>query len=189
MALQSEKEHKGKKNSSYRKWIIQVTISTFFISATISLLSNWAMQEISILWAFLLLLGIVSLGIITDIIGTAAASAERPPFLSMAARKVPGSEQGVWILNNAEKVSNFCNDVIGDICGIVSGATGAAIVTMLLVYQMPERWIGLAMSALTAAITVGGKAMGKRQAMHNSRNIVLFVGRAMSFLHITPKRR
>lgn len=34
-------------------------------------------------------------------------------------------------MKNANQVSSFCNDVVGDICGIVSGSTAAVIVTQL----------------------------------------------------------
>ena len=47
----------------------------------------------------------------------------------MAAHKVRGAREAVWMVRNAEKVSSICNDVVGDICGIISGATGALIVT------------------------------------------------------------
>ena len=71
--------------------------------------------------AFLILLVIVMVGIIFDIIGVAVTSADEKPFHSMAARKVPGSQEAIKLLRNAERVSSICNDVVGDICGVVSG--------------------------------------------------------------------
>ena len=82
----------------------------------------------------------------------------------------------IALLKNADKVSNFCNDVIGDICGIVSGAAASAIIL-----QIPTNhflW-NLLLSGFTAALTVGGKALGKSVALSRSENIVLQVARLL----------
>ena len=73
----------------------------------------------------------IALGIVFDMIGIAAASGTEREFHSMAAHKVRGAREAVWMLRNAEKVSSICNDVVGDICGIISGATGALIAANL----------------------------------------------------------
>ena len=49
----------------------------------------------------------------------------------MAAHKEKGAKEALKLLRNADRVSSVCNDVVGDICGIVSGATGAVIVARL----------------------------------------------------------
>ena len=69
--------------------------------------------------AFIVLLLIVFLGILFDIIGVAVMSANEKPFHSMAAKKLPGAVEAMKLLRSAEKVSSFCNDVVGDICGVV----------------------------------------------------------------------
>ena len=38
------------------------------------------------------------------------------------------------------------------------------------------------MTALVAALTIGGKAAGKRVAIEKSNNIVFFVGKLISFI-------
>ena len=49
----------------------------------------------------------------------------------MAAHNEPGASEAISLLRNASHVSSFCNDVVGDICGIVSGTTAAVIVVQL----------------------------------------------------------
>ena len=97
----------------------------------------------------------------------------------MAARKVPGAVEAIQLLRNAERVGSICNDVIGDICGVVSGSASAAIaVRMMESFELSwPRVIGLAMSALAAGLTVCGKAIGKSIAIHSSTEIVYGVGR------------
>ena len=60
----------------------------------------------------------------------AVATANEKPFHSMASRKVPGALEAIRLLRNAERVSSICNDVVGDICGVVSGSASATIATL-----------------------------------------------------------
>ncbi|MFQ9126695.1 MAG: hypothetical protein ACLR4Z_07780 [Butyricicoccaceae bacterium] len=65
---------------------------------------------------------------------------------------------------NAEKVSSICNDVVGDICGIISGATGALIVDTYHLRCDVRRLkvaVSLLITGLVSALTIGGKAAGK----------------------------
>ena len=68
-------------------------------------------------------------------IGTAVQSAEEKPFHSLAARKVKGARESISVIRHAPQLANLCCDVIGDIAGIISGAT-----TTLIVSE-PERYI------------------------------------------------
>ena len=92
--------------------------------------------------------------------------------------------EAIRLLRNAERVSSICNDVIGDICGVVSGSASATIAARVLEnfeFTWP-RMIGLAMSALVAGLTVGGKAIGKSFAIRSCTTIVHGVGRVIWWL-------
>ena len=103
----------------------------------------------------------------------------------MAARKVPGALEAIRLLRNAERVSSICNDVIGDICGVISGSASATIAAQVLSKSelAVETLIPLAMSALVAGVTVGGKAIGKTFAMNSCTKIVYAVGKFLWFFH------
>ena len=122
---------KKERNKSVR-WVISVFLATIFISGVISLASEEIMAASTMPVAFVILLVIVLVGILFDIIGVAVTSADEKPFHSMAARKVPGAMQAIRLLRNAERVSSICNDVVGDICGVVSGSASATIAAQLL---------------------------------------------------------
>ena len=161
------------------KWVVTIFLITILISGTISLLSDIIMSGSTMFVAFLILLVIILIGILFDIIGMAVASADEKPFHSMAARKVPGAQEAIQLLRNAERVSSICNDVVGDICGVVSGSASATIAAQILSnfeFSWPQI-ISLAMSALAAGLTVGGKAIGKSFAVNSSTKIVHTVGR------------
>jgi len=161
------------------RWVVTIFIVTIFISGAISLLSDVLMAGSSMAVAFLILLLIIFIGIVFDIIGMAVATADEKPFHSMAARKVPGAQEAIRLLRNAERVSSICNDVVGDICGVVSGSASATIAAQILSnfdFSWPQI-VGLGMSALAAGLTVGGKALGKGFAVNSSTQIVHAVGR------------
>ncbi len=172
------------------RWVIQIFVVTLFVSGSISFLSEEIMSESGILVAFLILLAIVMVGIIFDVIGVAVTSADEKPFHSMAARKVPGAHEAIRLLRNAERVSSICNDVIGDICGVVSGSASATIAAEVLRTMDGFSWprlITLAMSAVVAALTVGGKAIGKTFAINSSTPIIHSVGRVLYVFHNFPE--
>lgn len=170
------------------RWVVTIFFVTIFISGTISLLSDIIMSSSSMVVAFLILLAIIMVGILFDIIGMAVATADEKPFHSMAARKVPGAQESIALLRNAERVSSICNDVVGDICGVVSGSASATIAAQILAnfdFSWPQV-ISLAMSALAAGLTVGGKAIGKSFAVNSCTAIVHTVGRVIYSLNQLP---
>ena len=179
---------KKERNKTIR-WVVTIFLVTIVISGTISFISDEVMSSSGILSAFLILLAIILVGIIFDIIGMAVATADEKPFHSMAARKVPGALASIKLLRNAERVSSICNDVVGDICGVVSGSASATIAAQML-QKMELGWpqiITLAMSALCAGLTVGGKAIGKTVAVNSATTIVHTVGKIIYWLNHFPE--
>ena len=182
----SKKEH-----SRTIRWVVTVFFVTLVVSGMISLISDEVMASSGLLAAFAILLGIVFLGIIFDIIGMAVATASEKPFHSMAARKVPGAQEAIRLLRNAERVSSICNDVVGDICGVVSGSASATIAALILTHvdTLWPRAVILGMSALVAGLTVGGKAIGKTIAVNSCTQIVHLVGRILYTLNRLSKKK
>jgi len=173
------------------RWVVTIFLVTIVVSGTISLLSDLIMSASSMAVAFLILLAIILVGIVFDIIGMAVATADEKPFHSMASRKVPGAQESISLLRNAERVSSICNDVVGDICGVVSGSASATIAAQILAnFEMSwPQIISLAMSALAAGLTVGGKAIGKSFAVNSCTAIVHTVGRVLYTLRRFPQMR
>ena len=166
------------------RWVVTIFLVTVVISGIISFISDEVMSSHGIIFAFLVLLAIIFLGIVFDIIGMAVATADEKPFHSMAARKVPGAQAAIRLLRNAERVSSICNDVVGDICGVVSGSASATIAVQILRgvdFSWPQL-ISLLMSALCAGLTVGGKAIGKTYAVSSATEIVHAVGKLIFWL-------
>lgn len=175
----SDVQKKSKKPPSRVRWIVLVFIATMIISACFTLLSSSILDGSGTVAALVILLLIILIGIAFDVVGVAVTAAEERPLHSMAAKKVPGAKEAIGLIKNADRVASICNDVVGDICGVVSGSASAVIAVRLLENFTPT-WssiLKVAMSALVAGLTVGGKAIGKGLAMRYSVKIVHFAGR------------
>lgn len=180
MDIDSKKKKSVKKNngSSKANWIYKVFILAFGLSVFFSTISEFLLDKVNFLTSFFILLVIIIIGIFFDIIGIAVTSSNEAPFHAMAADKVPGGKEAVRLVRNADIVSNFCNDVIGDICGIISGAAGAAIVLKITAsgYVKNEVLISIILTGIISTLTIGGKALGKGIAIKNSKTVVYSVG-------------
>ena len=168
------------KSSKGGVWVFFIWIFTFLISAALTLAMSNIIQSTSLTVATIILLCIILINILSDIIGTAITAADEIPFNSMAARKVYGAKTAIMLLKNADKVSNLCNDVIGDICGIVSGAAAAYILVNLV--GGANLYAEALLGGFVAALTVGGKSLGKSTAISNSNAIVYKVAVVIRFI-------
>lgn len=168
------------------RWSILITIVTFFLSISINLLSSFLLKEASIFLGFFVLLFIIAIGIVFDIIGLSVATAEEAPFHSLSSRRVKGAKEAISLLRSAQQISNLCNDVVGDIAGIVAGASSATIAMSIAVFlKMNDATIcSLILTALSAAITVGGKAVGKGIALKYNNSIMFTIGKICYYVKL-----
>lgn len=189
MSKTKKQPHHGKekKVSSPYRWAVTAFLLAVALSAVLTLASEAMLEGAGMVVALLILLAFIGLGILFDILGVAVTAADAKPFHSMAAHRVKGARQALMLLRNADRVSSVCNDVVGDICGIVSGATGAVIVTQLQNgFNMKSVLISVAVTALVSGMTIGGKALGKPFAMQQSTRVVSLAGRV---LYLFRRRR
>lgn len=140
--------------------------------------------------AVIVLAVIVFIGIVFDVIGVAVTFEQPTAYNAMAAKKIRGAKEALYLIKNASTISSICNDVVGDICGIVSGAMGAAVVVKIVssTHAVDELILSVLISSLVAAFTVGGKAIGKAVAVKHSHNIVLAAGKVISVFKRRDKK-
>lgn len=173
---------KSQKKSGNLRWIVTIFFVTIIVSSAISFLSSTILDGVGLTVAFVVLMIIVMFGILFDIIGVAMISASEKPFHSMASKKIPGAVEALALLRNAEKVSSICNDVVGDVCGVVSGSASAIIAVKAFSSISSNTVSQLIMSATVAGVTIAGKAIGKNLAMRKSTQIVHIVSKAIYFI-------
>lgn len=190
------KEKKKIKFKAHRKkisffYVGGVFLLTFVLAALISFSTDLLLESATVTVSLIILLTVIMVGIAFDIIGVAATSAADTLFHAMASDKVPGAKESIFLVKNAEKVSNFCNDVVGDICGIVSGSISSFVLVAINSGGVDGKslYASFLMTAGVSSLTVGGKALGKYFAIAYNNQIVFLAGRILHFFHFGILRK
>lgn len=174
LKIQTRRKEKEKKEKVDVKWIVTILLMAFFISLGMSFVSEITLPKVPIYVGIILVIFFILIGVLFDMIGVAVTASDEKVFHSMNARKVKGASVAVKFKKNADKVASFCNDVIGDICGVISGSAGVTIALSLSqMLQVDVFLITLLVTAIIAALTIGGKALGKSLAI-NKANLILY---------------
>ncbi len=184
LLIQTKKKEKMKKESVQVEWICRIIIISFTISFVLSLISESTIPNLSLVFGIVIMLLFVFVGVMFDIIGVSVTSADEKIFHSMNSRKVRGADVAVKFKKNADKVSSFCCDVIGDICGIISGASATTIsVALAHTFHLNLLFVSLIVASLVASITIGGKAIGKSFAINKSNLILYEFAKIISYFY------
>lgn len=179
-SVEKNKQRDNGKNRTIR-WGITIGFITFLLSLFFSFISNTAVNGLAVIPAIIILLAVVGTGVMFDIIATAVTVAKEEEFHAMAAKKQKGAKNAIKLIRNSSRVANFCADVIGDICGVLSGAVGAIIALKIAESYGVGEVAQYLISALVAALTVGGKAVTKDIAKKHSTKILSIVSKLISF--------
>lgn len=181
-----EPRKQDKKNSQKAdtKWLLLITIISFIISFCLSLISELIIPNTIITVSIFLVLIFIFIGVIFDAIGLAVATADEKIFHSMATKKVKGARKAIKLINQKDKVSSFLNDVIGDICGVVSGSCGLAIsIKLASIIGTSQILLTIITTSIISALTIGGKAFGKTIAINNCNEILFEFSKILSIFN------
>lgn len=180
---QKSKDKGEKKRKKRNLWPLKALAISLVLSFAVNAGSELVLEDSQLWLASLLTVLILALGVLFDMIGTAATSCDVQPFLSMASRKVKGAKTAVKLAKNCDVVSSVCCDVVGDICGIVSGVCAATIavkVTEAVANVSLDFWLSVLIYAVISTATITLKAMGKRLAVNKANGIVFNVAKILS---------
>ena len=166
-------------------WIYKVFLLTFILSIIFSGISSVISNSFNNIVLFIILILVITTGILFDMIGVAFLTSEEASLHARASQKIKGAKEAIALLKNATKVSSVCNDVIGDICGIVSGSLGAVLTLSLVeTFDLSNILTTIIITAVISSLTVGCKAIGKDIAAKNSDSIVFTVGKIINFISL-----
>ncbi|CDQ17890.1 hypothetical protein SAMN05192559_102317 [Halobacillus karajensis] len=174
---------------------LSIAVITFVLAAIFSVISSSVLSGVIWIIGLVIVFIIVFTGVFFDMLGIAATAAEEKPFHAMASEKVSGAKEAIAIVRNADRFASFCNDVIGDISGIISGTASAVVVIQLANNfgysdgSTVQIVISVILTSIVAALTVGGKALGKFFAVHKSTDIIFFAAKAIAWLEKRLKVR
>ncbi len=171
---------KQKSKQSQKQWVVTVVLLSFGLSVVMSVLTSLFVDSAGLLVALIALIVLISIGIITDVIGTAVTSADERPFIAMASKKINGAKQALRLIRKAERVSSLLNDVVGDIVGVVSGSAGSVIALYLVSMGLPTAVASVRDCSVYVGLYDWWKAVGKSFAIETEREYRALVGKAMA---------
>lgn len=163
------------------KWILQISVTAFFLSMFFTFLSDTILSNVSILIGSIITVVIIFIGILFDMVGVAIAAVDEAPFHAMASKKKKEAKLALKLIKNRDKVSTFCCDVIGDVCGIISGSAGAVIIVSITkLTNFNALFVSMIIMGVISTLTIGGKAVEKGPAMNNSTKIIHMFAKILS---------
>lgn len=184
LKVQTRKKEKVKKEVVDFKWVGIIVLISFSLSISLSFISEMTVPNLNLFLGIMIALLFIAIGILFDIIGVSITAASAKVFHSMNSRKVRGADIAVKLIKNSEKVSSFCCDVVGDICGVISGATAVTISALLSTkFHFPILLTTLIVTGIISSLTIGGKAIGKSFAINKCDIIIYEFSKAISIFY------
>jgi len=189
-AEQSEKkadkapQHTDKKKKKRNLWPLKALVISLTLAFAVNALSSFSLSGANLWISLAVTVLILILGVVFDMIGTAATSCDVGPFLAMASRKVKGGKMAVKLAKKRDIVSSVCCDIVGDICGIVSGVCAATIAAEIAekatLNSSAVFWVSVSVYAVVSMATITLKAAGKGIAVKKANSIVYGVAKVLS---------
>lgn len=170
-----KKKQKKKIMPPWLSWGLGVLFLSFALTVLFSFLTEISIKGSPIYICIIVLIVLLVLNIGCDTLANAIITCQPDAFHAMASNKIKGAKRAVTLCKNATKLGSIFADVIGDICGIVSGAAGTAIVVYIAAVTSGDIWeivASILVSAIIGALTVGGKAIFKHFAIKYNKQIV-----------------
>ncbi len=173
-----------KVRSTATAWALKIMPITFCLS----LASSWFSQAVTtftdLTASVMLLLFMMLVSVVFDGIGVSVTSCDKAAVKKLLQYDAKRAKIALGLIANAEKVNSVCADVIGDICGVLSGACGAVLAADLVSQtNTGGTWLPTLTSAVVAAATVGGKALMKGIAVKNADKYVVQTAKALSVIY------
>ena len=166
-------------------WIYKVFLLSFIFSSLFSGISSLIADNFNMIIVTIILFLVIGIGILFDMIGVSVLTSNEASLHAKASKKINGAKEAITLLRNATQVSSICQDVIGDICGIVSGSLGAVLTLAIgTKFSLPSTLITILITAVISSLTVGCKAIGKNIAAKNCDTIVFMVGKLKHFFKL-----
>lgn len=162
-----------------QNWNLLVFILSFALAIIFSFLTNILSNNSSDIFIILIILIVIMIGIIFDMIGVAVLTAKESTFHAMSSKKIKGAKKATKLIKNNVKVASFCNDIVGDVCGIVSGGLGAVLAISISDY-LGITLATVIVSAIISSLTVTGKAIFKNVAVKKADNILFIFSKILS---------
>ncbi len=177
-------------NKNSTKWAFKVFVLSISLSIIFSLFSQSLLPSLSPFFSIFVIVFFVFVSVIFDMIAVAFTSINKEQLDKY--KNENGYVMAVKLCERADKVASFGGDVVGDICGILSGAGGVSLVVNMNIQDANlNLLVTCLVSSLIAGITIFCKAIMKTYALQNCEQIAIVTGVYLeaSFFNRMRKKR
>ena len=177
-------------NKNSTKWAFKVFILSISLSIIFSLVSQSLLPSLSPFFSIFVIVFFVFVSVIFDMVAVAFTSINKEQLDKF--KNENGYVMAVKLCERADKVASFGGDVVGDICGILSGAGGVSLVVNINIQNTNLNLVVTCLvSSLIAGITIFCKAIMKTYALQNCEQIAIMTGVYLeaSFFNRMRKKR
>ncbi len=189
------KQEKNKAESKRAKiklgWPLRIFVLTLSMSLLFGVLSEFVLSKCGIIIAVIVIAVLLVIAVLFDGVGVAVTACDGEAFKAMEKEGIRGARIASVMVKNCEKVASFSCDIVGDICSILSGSAGAAIVGKIDIPWGANAQVLIAtlVGGFIASLTVFGKALGKTYAINNSASFVYKFARVVSLFSLRKKAK
>lgn len=173
--ISKKKKQKKKIMPSWLSWGLSVLFLSFALTVLFSFITEISIKGSPVYVCIIVLIVLLVLNIFCDLLANAILTCQADAFHAMASNKIKGAKRAVTLCRNATKLGSIFADIIGDICGIVSGSAGTVLAIYIASKSDGDIWeivCAIGVSAVIGALTVGGKAIFKHFAIKYNKQIV-----------------
>ena len=178
--MKADKQKNKPKFSQYR-WAIKIFILAICMSCLFSMFSQTILSSMGVIMAIVTIVFFIFISVVFDMVGVAITCTNEEYFIEKEGKE-KGASVALSMKKNSEKVCSFCNDVVGDICGILSGASGACVILSITSHVANDALVVIVsslVSAIIAGLTIFSKALMKSYAINNANAFILKIGKLL----------
>lgn len=165
-------------------WAVKTFVLSICLSICFSVLSQSLFPNLTSFFSLLVILFFIVISVLFDMIGVAFTTINKNNLEKFTDDK--GYKMAQRLCDNKEKISSFCADVVGDICGILSGAGGVSLVVNMHINNPNVYFLVTCLiSSFIAGLTIFGKAIFKGYAVSHCDVVVMKTARLIETSPIT----
>ena len=171
------------------RWAFKALILSVSVSIVFGMFSQSLFPALPAFLSVLIIFFFIFISVLFDMIGVAFTTLSKNDLNGLSEPDSPLFETLSKLFENKDKISSFCGDIVGDICGILSGAGGVSLVYNMHFSDINVNFIATCItSSVIAGLTIFGKAVMKGYAVQNCKNVAYMTAKTIYSLQIKKKK-
>lgn len=174
------------KNSA--RWAFKALILSVSFSILFGMFSQSLFPKLPWFLSVLIIFFFIFIAVLFDMIGVSFTTLSKNDLNGLFGQNKDFFNTLSRLYENKDKISSFCGDIVGDICGILSGAGGVSLVFNMNIQDANVKFITTCIvSSIIAGLTIFGKAIMKGYAVQNCKKVTYVTAKTIFTLQIRKK--